>query len=324
MFILLVFTQTFLLYVLRSPYIGTDTYTMMMDYICSNANMLNVAPLYYFIKNIFYQFIPFQQGYMILCGIFIIGGTFYYIYRNSKNILLSIFLFFSLYFFFQSMNIARQFIAIVLVANGMVFIWENRKWIAILLFLAALFIHSTAFVLMPLLILLFINESQKRKIFLFLFCAFLMCYEPILQVFVSLFPKYDMYVESGMLFEIGKNRKVLLTIFYLFILCVSYIVYRKVKNINSLKENKQWELLIFCLSVTVLIGILSMNSILLTRIEYYFSFTLILFVPLVLSKFKLNNKPILYILTCLFFSIPGIFQFIMNYGNIRPYLFFWE
>lgn len=323
-FVAIFFLQTFLLYVLRSPHIGTDTYIMMKDYLYSNINFATKAPLYSLLKNFFHWFIPSGQGYMIMCGLFITGGTAYYIYRNSKNIVLSSFLFFALYFFFQSMNVARQFIAIVFVANGMIFIWEKRKWPAILLLVSALFIHSTAVMLMPLLLLLFITNIRVKKVFFLCYCIGLLCYEPLLHLFMYVFPLYTMYTESGMLFEVGQNRKILLTLFYICLLASAYIVYSKTKHRNTVQENNQWEFLLFCLTATVLIGFLALKSTLLTRIEYYFSFPLILFIPLILSKFKQNHQVFLqgtiYVIT----AVPGLFQFMANYGDIHPYLFFWE
>ena len=323
-FVSVSFFQTFLLYALRSPYIGTDTYSMVGEYMYSGMQLASKAPLYELIKNVFHWFIPSGQGYMIMCGLFIIGGTAYYIYRNSKNVVLSIFLFFTLYFFFQSMNVARQFIAIVLVANGMVFLWEHRKLPAILLFVSALFIHSTSALLMPLLLLLLITNTRTKRIFFICYCIGIACYEPVLNLFTSLFPLYNMYTESGMLFEVGQNRKILLTIFYTFLLVVAYIVYYKTKHNNTMQENNQWEFLVFSLTATVLIGFLALKSILLTRIEYYFSFTLVLFIPLILSKFKHSNQVLLQPMTYIIMAIPGIFQFMANFGEIRPYFFFWK
>ena len=324
LFIIITFLQTFLLYALRSSYIGTDTGTMVLDYLYPSTILSGKAPLYSLIKAIFHFFIPNGQGYMIMCGLFIIGGTAYYIYRNSKDIILSTFLFFALYSFFQSMNIALQFIALVLIVNGMVLIGENRKLSSFVLFVSALFIHSTSILLMPLLTLLFIKKNTTKRIFFICYCIGLICYEPLLNFFTLLFPLYTIYTDSGSWFEAGQNRKILLTIFYLFLLIGSYWTYYKIKHNNTPQENNQWEFLLFCLTATVLIGFLALKSILLTRIEYYFSFTLILFIPLALSKFNSKSRQILYLLTCGIMVIPGIFQFMANYGQIRPYLFFWE
>lgn len=329
-FICLSFGQTFLLYAFRSKYVGTDTLSMATAYASTNFSRISAymevkAPLYYLLRDIFHIFIPTEQGYMILCGIFIVGGTALYIARNSKNIILSTFLFFSLYFFFQSMNVARQFIAIVLAANGLVFVSENKKLPAFIWMMSALFIHSTAIILLPFLGLLFIKKIFYRRIFMFGYCMALITFSPLISLFTSLFPVYDsLYISSGSLYQIGKNRKVVLTLFYMFLFVCTWISYFKLKKKQTLQENNQWEFYLCCLACTIIIGFLALRSLLLTRMEYYFSFTLILFIPLVLSKFNSRSKRILYLLTYLLTAIPGIFQFVANHGEICPYLFFWE
>lgn len=330
LFLLFTFGQTFLLYALRSKFIGTDTWSMTVAYASTNFSKFSdymgvKAPLYYLLRDVFHFFVPSEQGYMVLCGIFIIGGTAWYIYRNSKNAVLSIFLFFALYFFFSSMNIARQFMAIVLAANGLAFITEEKKYPAFIFMFCALFIHSTAIILLPFLSLLFIKNTFYRRIFMVSYCIALITFSPLISLFTSLFPVYDsLYISSDALYHVGRNRKVLLTFFYLFLFVVFWLSYYKLKKHQKQTERNQWELYLCLLACTVIIGFLALKSVLLSRMEYYFSFTLILFVPLWLSKFNNQSKIILGLFTYLFFMIPGIFQFMANYGQIRPYLFFWE
>lgn len=328
-FIFLAFGQTFLLYALRDISVGTDTWPMALSYSHpliaeSFAYLGTKAPLYNVLKSIFYVVIPAEQGYMLMCGIFIIGGTAFYIYRNSKNILLSSFLFFSLYFFFQSMNIARQFMAIVLAANAMMFILEERKYVAILLLGAAVGFHSTAIVMVPLLALLFIKSPQARRWFYVLYCVMLIFCIPLLSVFTALFPKYAFYVATGYLFEAGNNRKILLTLFYAMLTLAAGWIYGKTRLASTPQENVRWEFMLFCSVATVIIGIIALQSILLTRIEYYFSFTYLLFIPLILNKIHKKSRLMITCLTWIILAIPGLFQFVSNFGEIRPYLFFGE
>jgi len=324
LFIFICFFQTFLLYALRGAQVGTDTYPMAKDYIFPFMDLAHKAPLYQLLSDTFRWIIPYSQGYMIMCGIFIVGGTAGYIYYNSKNVVLSLFIFFSLYFFFFAMNGARQSISIVLGAYALVFIGEQRKFPAFFLLACAVGIHSTAIILVPFLSLLFIQSISKRHLFFFLYAFLLLGFAPLTQLFISIFSDYASYMNSGYLFEVGQNRKILLTLFYAFLLCGGAFTYYRTKNKNTQQENIQWEILLSCLANTVIIGILALRSMLFTRLEYYFSFTLILFIPLILSKFKRNNQLWLQFTVYLVIAIPGLFQFMSNYGEILPYYFFWE
>lgn len=324
LFISVCFLQTFLLYALRSPAVGTDTAPMAMDYVISFMNFSHKAPLYQLLRNIFQFIISQPQGYMVMCGLLIIFGTAYYIYSNSKNMILSTFLFFSLYFFFFSMNGARQSIAIILGAFSLSCIWKQQKLAAVLLLISAIGIHNTAILLTPFLALLFIHSIPRRRAFLCLYGLMLVAFTPLMHLFISVFTDYAFYITGGSAFEVGQNRKILLTVFYACVLCIGISIYYRTKRNNSGPENLQWEILLSCLFNAVIIGILALRSILFTRLEYYFSFTMILFIPLILSKFKQKNRLWINFAVYLLLAMPGIVQFMSNAGEILPYTFFWE
>ncbi len=326
-FIGISFFQTFLLYALRNISVGTDTYLMAISYADTRVADLYLdakAPLYELIRDIFHLVIPSSQGYMVMCGVFIIGGTAIYIYRHSKDILLSTFLFFSLYFFFFAMNGARQTIAIVLIANGMMGVLENKKILSFLLFFSALFIHSTSIMMIPILALLFFKSPMLRRMFFVCYCFGLIFYNQFVSLFTGIFSKYAFYVSSGYLFEMGNNRKIILTLFYALLTLAAGWVYNKMRFSNTSQENARWEFCIFCSIATVIIGVIALRSVILTRMEYYFSFNYLLFIPLILKKIQREGRFLVAFLTWIILAIPGIFQFVNNFGNVRPYLFFWE
>lgn len=326
LFVFLCFVQSFLIYSLRSPFVGTDTREMVAAYMFSYKEMLTNAPLYYCLQTVFHAIVPYGQGYMILCGLLIMGGTAYYLYRNSKNLVMSVFLFFSLYIFFSSMNGARQMIAVVLVTNGMTFLWQNRKMPAMILFLSAFLVHATTIIMLPLLLLLFIKKPVYRHYFFILYCLCLCLYTPFLSIFSSLFPRYGaMYIENdSLLYQVGRNRKALLTLFYAGLFLGSFWTYLKTRLHNTLEENNEWEIFLCCLASAVIIGILALRSILLTRLEIYYIFPMLVFIPLVLSKFKGKSQLILKSGIYLALALPGIVLFVSNDAGVRPYLFFWE
>ena len=328
-FIFLSFFQTFLIFSLRNSFIGTDTYQMSLEYSLAHVRSFSEylylkAPLYYFLQDIFHLIIPNSQGYMILCGLFIVGGTGIYIYKYSKNIVFSTYLFFSLYFFFFSMNGSRQSIAIVLISIGMMYVCEKKFLETFLLFSSAFLIHSTAIICLPLMFLIFIKRRAIIRLCMFMYVFSILFFEKAMNVFILLFPKYSFYLTTESIYNSGNNRKVLLTIFYFIFFCFALFVYLKTRDKKNKKENFYFETSLFYLLNTIAIGIVALKSIVLTRLEYYFSFQLILFIPFVLSKLNIKEKSFLYFCLWIVLSIPGILQLIWNFGEVCPYKFFWE
>lgn len=101
-----------------------------------------------------------QESYLlfIIVSAITIGAIMYTIIKRSKNPILSVLIFLLAGFFFDSLNIVRQYLAISIVIIGYPFLLEKKKWILYLgcVVLAGL-LHSTAFIMIS---LLFLNKKM--------------------------------------------------------------------------------------------------------------------------------------------------------------------
>lgn len=101
-----------------------------------------------------------------------IGLIAWAIFRYSSNRQLSLYLFISCGFYLASFNIMREYIAtafIVLAIAVMSEHWKYRLWAFLLIMLFAVFIHNSAVVALPLLLLYKHNVSKNLQALIILF-----------------------------------------------------------------------------------------------------------------------------------------------------------
>ena len=242
-----------------------------------------------------------------------------FVYRNSQTKLTTIMLFITFYHFFSAMNIARQYIAVLLVANAIYYlISENKSIIKYsLICICATLIHSTAIISFLLIPFWMIRKSDK-KIKLYIFIIFLACilYPNIMKLFAEVFPHYSMYFGNEMLEEVGQNRKIIITIIYMFFWFVMLYILKYKKLDDNKKE--RFKLYFFINSIAIILGIISLKVMLLSRIEIYYSIFAIIYIPEILDYFREKNFYKFGFVIIMF--IPMIIQLIGNNSDVLPYI----
>lgn len=88
----------------------------------------------------------------LITSFFINGFVFFTICKESKDKILSICIFFLLGFFFDSLNIMRQYLAWSFVLMGYYYLLKNKKLLYILFVLIASSFHSTAIIMLALVV----------------------------------------------------------------------------------------------------------------------------------------------------------------------------
>lgn len=203
-------------------------------------------------------------------GIFLalIGGFVRYF---SRNIYLSVYLFFVLTFYNQSLNITRQYIAAAIMMAAIMFLVRNKKIKYFLTTLTAVFIHNSAVLVF---ILYWVKKYKAQARFissaLVALSFFLtVTYQYTLFRLISLTPyaKYVLIedVESGLGIGLIINGAVFL-LFYLFY-----------KRFSSVDENAY--LWLFCAAMTLSLNLLSANLAILARLIVYFKIISIVSIP---------------------------------------------
>lgn len=241
---------------------------------------------------------------------------FLFIYKgiidNSKNILISIILIFITQFYFSSMNLLRQAIAMSIIFYSFKYLKNNNKIKYVFTCLFATLFHNSALFMIALVFLYNKKITRKKQI---IFCLSLLALTPILGEFIKFiitnYTKYGWYYQT---FYATVSVSVILVIanLVLFILGLIYLPkdddeYRILNNINFIS---------MCLTV------ISPVIPLIFRVIKYFTIFQILFIPYLLSKEKKSKQKILnLILTLGMLSFGTIYQiFILGGEEVYPYV----
>lgn len=251
-----------------------------------------------------------------------------FIYYSDVNPFYATLLFVGMYFYADSLNGARQYIAIALVLNAFLFLLK-RKWIwYISLTLIAIGVHATAIVSLIYIPIVLIRWTLKKSIiFIGSLVVLGLLYLRIIDIFVKIFPRYSFYI-TGDGYEnvqtIGTVSQGKILYYYLFLLTVFLITVFLINKYRILITTDETKIII-CYAISLFVGILFYNAILVQRVIWYFSIWGIIFFPIMedkLSKIFSGGKRDSKFLFVLFFLIVFVVYIIRlqnNYDMIVPY-----
>lgn len=296
--------------------VGTD-YQAYVD-IFSNINSYDFSnsqyEVGYVILNKLTRFITNNDQMIFIVTSFII---LFFISRTvckySSRPEMSMFLFITLYFYYSSFNIVRQYIAIAIMFYGVRYILNRNFKRYIGCIIIALLFHTTAIYALPIYFLP--NKRLNNKVLIksiIISIGVLILINPIFKIITVVFPRYE-YYGGGVLFNRGTYRSIIIigSIFF-----ISYIYRYRIINID--KKNN---LYINAMFIAFIISIVGIKSVLFIRIVSYFSLYSILLIPNFIDIFEQKSKPIVYLLII---SISYIYCYILlsiNDGGVLPYMF---
>ena len=315
-YMIIIFLILFVVMGLRKYTVGTDTelYCRIFKMASNSNNIFSVSdasPLYaIYNKIISIVFGTNIQNIVISNSFIIVALMCIGIYRQSQNIYISVIYYILFYFYMQGFNIARQFLALAITFNAFYYVKNNEKIKALLMILIATLIHNTAiFVGLVEIAFMFIKPSmQNIKRFCALGIILSLFLDKIIDVFLKIFPRYQIYFTNAVFYEVGQGRKIVLTMIYLVVVIIGiYLMGKNKKEMEEKKDYKEWFMLTTMMIFAVIIGILAMKSNLLSRIEIYFSIFAIIYIPKVINRMReKQNTNILY----------------FNFSNVYTILYF--
>lgn len=300
--------------------VGTDTFHYYIKFCFANTVDSQKGELVHdFIRSLFRQYFNYDL-YMLFIYSVIIGGICYVIYRLSNNRFLSLFLYVTLSFYTQSLNIMRQYMAVslMLVAIYLLYKQQNKKgYLIFALFLfTSFFIHHTsllALLFIPL--LLFKIKDLWWYIALgvtfvigIIFSSYLsIVFEPLYAFLEEDYTYYLQYIGNA---AIGKSRN-LISNAGLNLIAVSSLYF------VSKKTDKMWIIYFLVFSV-ILNNIFGWG--LLTRISIYFAIAQVIAIPLVISSIKNDIVKAGYWLFIVLFAFARFYVVTLHSDGIMPYM----
>lgn len=164
-FYLLIFIGVllFLIAGFRAESVGTDTphYKEYFEVI-SAFGWISIEPGWVLLNKLVQYFGGGYTHFMAIVSVVTILPLLYIFNKYSKNPILSLFFYYTLYIYFYSFNISRQVLATTLVIIALVLLTRSKKiWFIAMVAFASLF-HTSALIALP---LLFIDRLPNKTIF---------------------------------------------------------------------------------------------------------------------------------------------------------------
>ena len=135
---------------------------------------------YYFIMwcvaKVFYYYFFFQ----LLCGAFFVGSLLIFIFKNSKNVHISIMICASIGLFGFAMNAIRQSIAIAIILLSYNCLQNKKRVLSVLLALLASLFHISALIFVVVLLLRIIKKANLRTLYNILVPTVVLVISPLL------------------------------------------------------------------------------------------------------------------------------------------------
>ena len=262
-----------------------------------------------------------KQTYVLFTGIFIITILCICIYLSKVPCRRATILYYLL-FFTTSLNGTRTYMAICMVVLGYILLCNKHKF-GILFFIVAIFIHNTSIIGIALILLSFLDISQKkmRRLMLFSIVVFLAGYQGIITLYVMFFPIYASTIDDTLNQVSASN----IWIQIIYITCFIQALYIGRKKINIQEQNNTigYRNLTIVILLEILMAVVGSNAWYIQRVLMYLQIFVIFLFP------QLNNVKNRYRQIAVFIVYAGsfalfIYRIMHNLGGMVPYKFFWD
>lgn len=316
-FLFLSFWQLTLLYSLRAPVIS-DTQHDLNRYIVFFETAADgfdyntyLEPGFRFYMTIC-SFISTDIPFILFSFSFIvIALTLWFINRYSKNVYLSVYIYYGMIYYFNLFNLIRQCIAMSIGLIAYYLIDQEKNWQALLVIIIAMQFHSSAIILVALFLVKKIHVSINVQYFIVvtcIACAMLGLGSIFLGPFISaLGTKYMGYIVDS---EAGNIANPIIYLLILLIICI----------LHNKENSKSGEFFINAFSVGICMYFISIQIFMFNRMAYYFTTLVICLVPNIIAKIQNHHiRECSVVGAYLAVTIYGIILIIRNAHGILPY-----
>ncbi|MFR2535230.1 MAG: EpsG family protein [Clostridia bacterium] len=255
--------------------VGTDyLYRYSKDYhvICQGGNITNLEIGFKLLMKLCAFITKEPQILFVITSLLITGILGMVVYRYSKKPVLSIFIFFSGCFFFQSMNLVRQFLAMVIILLSYELLADKKYKAWVICVIMAFLTHSTSIVVV--IALLLKKKVVAKPMLIIILSIVILLGSNLLGNALNILleqTRFAVYINSQ--YDFGDIRY-LTTGVNLVAYLMSYYLYKQMKQ-----KNERANLYMNILALALLCNILGSVTFLFLRISYYFSIIQIIAIP---------------------------------------------
>ncbi len=309
----IVFTSLPLLLISAIRYgVGSDYFQYERLYsLIGTTSTSRYEPLFTAINRYLYKSgIPFQF-FIILTSVMFVFLVVIAIYRNSPNVAFSIFLLFSMCFFFQSLNIVRQMVGCAICLYSIKYIQENKLIKFLICIAIACGFHFSAVIFLPVYFIYKIHIDLKKTIpFLVLFFIVQDRIVGLISNYARTNLNYDEYFRN---LSSASESGYISLIINVFIYIFAYL------TIDKEDENQRGYLNIQL--ITIALSMMNGQIPLLNRLRFYYAMPNIILVPMAVNGISDKNtkKLAAFVICVLFFAYCLFIEGYMNQSASFPY-----
>lgn len=267
-------------------------------------------------------------------SVIIVYGFLKFFYKKSDNYLMSAVYFATLYFFLNSFNSHRQHTAMAIML--LAFLAYDEKKFLKGTFLAALAVsfHNVSIIMC---IYLILSKVKWTKPVFILYSALVAAGryvgDLVISVFISIFPRYSFY--STYTWHYSQTRKFSTSMIYLLLVIFAMIFFSEsmfkavgnslVRSSDRTLAEPLWTFMSITMIDIMLRFVYPIDSgSVYPRIQSFFSFFVVLFIPGVIERVDSKWRPWLYLASNAIFIYATVVRIRANYGGVYPYRFFWQ
>lgn len=297
--------------------VGTDfwMYNNYFRHIQNITKESSILEYGYFVFNKLLRLISNSDQIIFLATSFIILlFIFKCVLRYSKRYELSFYLFITMYFYYSSFNITRQFIAIALSFYAVRYIFEKKCiYYMAFIFIAGLF-HNSAFIMAPFYFISQLKFSNKAYIMISILAILVfLFFNQAINIVFTILPRYKKYIGSDFL---TSDSNLMHFIVIAIVMIVSFILKEKLNKLDY--KNNVYINAIFFATIFQLLGI---KTVLFSRIVMYLSIYGIILIPNMISLFSKKIRPIVYLAVVLIYYLNCFVLMLTGNSGILPYMY---
>jgi len=292
-----------------------DTYTSSLVYLHKGSSLswLNYEPGFMLLCKLLAPFTKNGHIIIIVTSIITMGLVYVSIKKYSVNAFQSLFLYYSLYLFCNSLNLVRQFIAIGIILVSLNAIMNQQLFKSMLCIGIAAMFHSSALLCIPFFFFQKIKMSKRVIISISLVAAFIaFFYEYIIRIVAILLPKYARYLEGA-----GSS-----SYFNILILALSLIMllYIKEYSLYGVADDKMLNFFISATVFCMIITAFTVKIVYFARASFYFFAISIFSIPYCWNQTKGRIEQYVFKAVIIVAAIILFLHLLnANTGTIAPY-----
>ena len=313
--------------------VGTDySYRYLAEFyeISNGGNPTNLEIGFKFIVYLVLLFTDNPQYLFFITSLIIIGMIYYFIFKYTKYPWIGILVFFFGGFFFNSMNILRQYLAVVLLMCSFYCLIKNKKMQWLTFVFLAMLQHTTAIIFLLSYIPYYCKYDIKKVAKILLFCLIIgIVGKPVLFWIISL-TRFKVYLSGSFVTYVQGDFQTIQTFINFIILSIYLYAYYKVPKIQEDKYLKMYicmQMFAFVFSIYTAFVFLSSRFVIFFSVysiygiarlyEYFKNKQILLKVTIVLTLIYISSFSYLYLKNNVDEVLPYQYQFLDITSNIK-------